>query len=112
MLLRLFAAARSPVAPPARLPYCRLRSRSHPCLRGRLRSCGGRRKVSTASDRVLNPIAFLFLFLFLGSSLPGFLGLAVRAASTNLGGVIFFSVSTWILWKRGEKATADKIYPV
>ncbi len=52
---------------------------------------------------VLNPIALLFLFLLLGSSIPGFLGLALRAASTNLGGVIFFSVSTWILWKRGEK---------
>ena len=52
---------------------------------------------------VLNPIAFLFLFLYLGSSIPGSLGLGVRAASTNLGGVIFFSVSTWILWKRGEK---------
>ncbi len=51
---------------------------------------------------VVNPMALFFLFLCLGSSSPGFLGLSIRAASTNLGGVIFFSLSTWILWSREE----------
>ncbi len=51
---------------------------------------------------VLNPLLGFFVFQGLGRIVPGALGDAIVAASTNLGSVIFFATATWWVWRREE----------
>ena len=51
---------------------------------------------------VLNPLLGIFVFQGLGRVVPGALGDAIVAASTNLGSVIFFATAAWSLWRREE----------
>ena len=55
-----------------------------------------------------NPIIFIVLFAILGPMLPGLAGRLVSASLTNLGGLLFFGLSTHLLWagiRKGEKGT-------
>ena len=51
---------------------------------------------------VLNPLLGVFVFQGLGRLVPGALGEAIVAASTNLGSIVFFATATWWFWRREE----------
>ena len=47
---------------------------------------------------LFNPVLLMFVFAGIGKVVPGSVGDALYAAFTNLGGVVFFALSTRLLW--------------